>query len=259
MSYTSPRTTAAHLSTALIMLNSLLRQQIADGALPADYRLEVRAIGGYAIMSHGLRPADAEAGVDGLTCDIDTLTADYPPVVRERIAAVAAHLGLAWDWLNNDVLGEYGDHSADEQEQASAESAEHLAAMVGAQWQDMPGSTLNQELDVIDLQVADIPTLTRLKLAAVEDLALTGRNQDLPDVLNLLRAQDITDAQALQRAYGDYLRDYPQAAYITEAALGGQRPEQITAQIAEEMENLDDIVDAIVGEDLDQWHQDQSW
>lgn len=47
--------------------------------------VKVRATGGFALLSHGLRE-------DGYTVDIDTITADYEPRVRDAINRVAHDL-----------------------------------------------------------------------------------------------------------------------------------------------------------------------
>lgn len=248
--YAAPRTTAAVLDCALLALDAHLAE------LEPGEPVAVRAIGGYTIMSYGLRPADPAAGVDGLTCDIDTLTPSYPAAVRGAIRAVGIELGLARDWLNNDVVGQYDDGSA------GPEAAEHLAGMVSAQW--VPAE-LSSQLRHIDLQVADIPTLVRLKLAAVEDAALSGRNQDLPDVLSLLRADGVGSAGELDRQYGNYLLQYPQArAIVVQTMRTGTRGHghsySYSPETAEPGEVIDEI-DELLGSDtdidmLDRWTGD---
>lgn len=77
----------AQLEQALTRLDA--RLQTLD--LPAP--VTVRAIGGFALMKHGIRAADR-----AFTVDIDTLTEDFAPEVKTAIRDVAAELNLERDW-----------------------------------------------------------------------------------------------------------------------------------------------------------------
>ena len=58
--------------------------------------MEVKAIGGYAMLYNHLREG-------GFTVDVDTATKDYSPEIKELIFDVSVEKGLEEDWLNNDA------------------------------------------------------------------------------------------------------------------------------------------------------------
>lgn len=58
--------------------------------------IEIRAIGGYAMLYNRLRSG-------GYTVDVDTATEDYSEEVKKLIAEVSEEEGLEDDWLNNDA------------------------------------------------------------------------------------------------------------------------------------------------------------
>lgn len=64
----------------------------------------------------------------------------------------------------------------------------------------------------IELQLASVPTLTRAKIIAADSAEFSGRVQDLPDLLELLRFQGITTAARFDAAYPDPYEEYPQPA-----------------------------------------------
>lgn len=235
MSGHGPRKTLDQLNEALRALDARLTAPIT-----------LRAVGGYALMHHGLRGTDL--GADALTTDIDTVTADFAPEIRAAIAAVAAELGLAGDWINNDVVGE--------NPLGSDAAVEHLEHLVDATWLDAP---LSEKLEYIELQVADLPTLTRLKLAAVDDAAYNGRTQDLPDLISLLDAQHISTVGELEARFGAALIDYPVAREVLHTALAAGGSDLAAAlavagdEVAFARENAevamtDDEIDALLAE-----------
>lgn len=211
MSGPGPRKTAQQLDQALERLDQKL------SLLKLKEPIPVHAVGGYAIMSYGLRSPGMNT--DGLTTDIDSLTPDYSPEVRALIGEVADEMDLAPDWLNNDVvMTEYDDYAdpAEDDAQRSIEAAEYLESLVQANWvpdQDAP-------LRNIELSRADVPTLIRLKIAAVDDAEFNSRSQDVPDLMNLLEADGIDSFDQVDRRYGSVLGDYPTAANLLGAAYG---------------------------------------
>src|SRR5690606_37638811 len=65
--------------------------------LKLEEPLQVRAIGGYALLKHGVRKGDR-----AFTMDIDTVTRDYGMAVERAVRKVAEQLDLEPNWLNND-------------------------------------------------------------------------------------------------------------------------------------------------------------
>lgn len=92
--------------------------------------LEIRALGGFALLAHGLRES-------GYTADIDTATPDLTPVERAAVLAVAKALDLPPDWLNNDVVMGYdGETTWDD-----VDALDALDVMLEADYEllDLPG------------------------------------------------------------------------------------------------------------------------
>ena len=67
------------------------------------------------------------------------------------------------------------------------------------------------QLTNIKLFIADVPTLTRAKILAADAAELSGRSQDLPDLMSLLQAQSITTYGAFCAAYPDPFDETPDA------------------------------------------------
>lgn len=124
-----------------------------------DEPIVIRAVGGFALAWWGVR-------TEGLTADIDSITDDYSPRVRAAIAAVGNKHGLDQWWLNND---------------AAADDADFLIESMDLKWE-----LVDVELENITLCIADLGSLLKLKLSAVEDSALSGRTRDLDDTIRLL-------------------------------------------------------------------------
>ncbi|MBQ4363555.1 MAG: hypothetical protein II782_06110, partial [Oscillospiraceae bacterium] len=108
--------------------------------------IEIRAIGGYAMLYNKLR-------IGGYTMDVDTATRDISPEVMEFVREVAEEKRLDEDWINNDsyILPEVVD------------------IIDKLKWQK------DDSFDNIDLYVADIGSLLILKTRAVEYGGLAPR------------------------------------------------------------------------------------
>jgi len=168
----------------------------------AGLEIEIRAIGGFALLVHGVR-----AGARAYTADIDTVTADYPPQVVAMVAEVGADLGLDPDWLNN-----YNVMDGD---------AEHVELLIGAEWEPM--ALAGAPLRAIALSVASVATLTRAKRMAVEDAAMSGRAQDAPDLVELVQHQGIASMSQYDARYPDDWDEFPAARAAVRRWLS-QRP-----------------------------------
>jgi len=136
--------------------------KVLDEKLEGE-KIEIRAIGGFALLFHKVRQT-------GSTRDIDSVTRDYSPRVQKLIKEVAEEasetLQVEEGWLNNDNVFD--------------NDIESIEAMLEPFWEKVEWGFSN-----ITLYVADIETLFRAKLLASEDDNLTGRTQDLPDLVDI--------------------------------------------------------------------------
>ena len=146
-------------------------------------KIEIRAVGGFALAWRKVREK-------GLTADIDTLTDDYPAGVQSTIEAVGAKLGLGPWWLNND---------------AAAGDARFLNDALGLKWEKVDAGFEN-----IDLYVADLESLLSLKMAALEDSALSGRAHDLEDAVRIALAIGY-DKDSFRRKFSCLQEEQPNA------------------------------------------------
>lgn len=168
------------------------------GKLDLGEPLPIRAIGGYALLKHGVR-ADERA----LTVDIDTVTRDYSAAVIEAIRAVADLTGLDPDWINNTNLG--------------FQEPEDVELTYDAEW--LPQDT---GLKHIDLAIGSVATLTRSKIMAVDAAAVSGRLQDAPDLLALLKHQGITRLAQFRSRYPDPFDEYPETQRLVKGYFSAQ-------------------------------------
>lgn len=108
-------------------------------------------------------------------------------------------------------------------------------------------------LQNVDVQVADVPTLTRAKLMAA-DLHEAGRTQDVPDLGELLAHQQITTMGQFFNRYGDAVSEgqHNNAVLAVGRLLGPAqelRAQAFVEQFAEP--DLDDLDDLYGDDDLD--------
>lgn len=182
MSNDDHKCSLAQLEHGLEMLDRKLQ------ALDLDAPVQLRAIGGFALMEYGIRAADR-----AFTVDIDTVTPDFASEVSAAIHEVAAELGLERDWINNDNV-------------MDGEDPDLVASIYQAEW--VPNNSI---YECIELQLASVPTLTRAKIVAADTAEFSGRAQDLPDLLELLRFQGIRTSAQFKTAYPDPYEEYPAA------------------------------------------------
>lgn len=193
MSNDDHKCSLAQLEHGLEMLDRKLQ------ALDLDAPVQLRAIGGFALMKYGIRAADR-----AFTVDIDTVTPDFASEVSAAIHEVAAELGLERDWINNDNV-------------MDGEDPDLVASMYQAEW--VPNNSI---YECIELQLASVPTLTRAKIIAADTAEFSGRVQDLPDLLELLRFQGIRTAAQFKTAYPDPYEEYPAAHEAVHEHFAGQ-------------------------------------
>lgn len=148
--------------------------------------VRVRAAGGFALLWHGLRANNS------YTADVDSVVESYSLPVRQLIEQVGCELGLESTWLNTDVAG-------DDPE------------LVLELWDAAFIVDTGARFALIDLQVADVPTLTRAKAIAVDTDAISGRERDWDDLLDLLQQQGISSYREFCAAYPEISEwEYPQ-------------------------------------------------
>lgn len=170
----SPLVSGSHRKNLRQFIHALSALDAELEGLNLPEPIKVRAIGGFALLSHDIRE-------DGYTVDIDTLTNDYDQRVRDAINRVASDLWLERDWINN---------------QAAADSAEDAITAMDAAF-----VAADYGFDNIDLSIADIPTLTRAKAMAVDTDMLSGRTRDWDDLVSLIERQGITSHRQFVNAY----------------------------------------------------------
>lgn len=167
-------------------------EQLTEALHRLDERLStpmtLHVLGGYALSHHGARPASV------LTADIDVanvLSAD----VRSHVSDIARELDLEPDWLNNDVV--YTEHDEADQDDVDA-----LDAMLDARYEPT-----RQRFGNMRLEVADIPTLTKAKAFAAEDIGRGRTTKDLDDLVRLLEMQGCETMAATNRMF-PWMQDY---------------------------------------------------
>ncbi|MCR4814843.1 MAG: hypothetical protein K5879_08480 [Lachnospiraceae bacterium] len=119
--------------------------------------IEIRAIGGFAMLYNKLRSG-------GYTMDVDTATRDMTEEVQELIREVAEEKGLDEDWINNDSYG-----------------LPEVTEIIGKlEW------ITDNSYSNIMLYIAKIESLLLLKVRAVHFAGLVPRITDQTDVLDIL-------------------------------------------------------------------------
>ena len=107
--------------------------------------LEIRIVGGFALILHDIRET-------GFTQDIDSMTRDFNPQVKQMIAQVGKELGIKLGWLNADMV---------------LDDPEVILMIVGKTNFDDFG-----DYRVLDVKLADLATLLKLKIVAAGDTIL---------------------------------------------------------------------------------------
>lgn len=130
-----------------------------------ELTLSIRVVGGSALLLHGL--------IDRATEDIDAYYS-HQAEVEEIIGAMAKEFGLPKKWLNSSAAAFIPDNAG---------------------WTAAPDSVLAH------VKLADLPTLTAMKLAA-------ERDKDILDLGHLVNALGLNDpSEILDLAYEKYGED----------------------------------------------------
>ena len=171
---------------ALLLLDRKLQEMDAKP-------IQIRAIGGFALMFHGLRQEEQ-------TIDIDSLTKAFPQPVLDAIKSIGKELEIDEDWLNTDCATLHG-------------FMKELAPKI--HWLDA-----DYPLAKINLKVADPLGLARSKAKAVHDGGLVPRGTDKEDIIRILLSFGIEDIGALDKAsdFSFIKESYPRCyAFLAEA------------------------------------------
>ena len=121
------------------------------------FTIEIRAIGGFAMLYNNLRSG-------GYTMDVDTATKDMTEEVQRLIREVAEEKGLDEDWINNDSY-----------------TLTEVTDIIGKlEW------ITDNSYSNIKLYIASIQSLLLLKVRAVHFAGKVPRITDQTDVLDIL-------------------------------------------------------------------------
>ncbi|MBR1421975.1 MAG: hypothetical protein IJ571_00840 [Ruminococcus sp.] len=131
--------------------------------------IEIRAIGGFAMLYNKLREG-------GYTMDVDTATKDMSDDIMGLIREVADEKGLDEDWINND----------------SYKLTEVTEIIDKLEWQ------ADDSYTNIKLYVARIPSLLLLKVRAIHYAGLVPRITDQTDLLDILGFMGIHSVDELK-------------------------------------------------------------
>lgn len=216
------RKTADQLDEALKLLDHEL------AGLKLEEPLHVRAIGGYALLKHGVRKGDR-----AYTVDIDTVTKDYGRAVESAVKRVADELGLDSNWLNNDNVLD--------------NDPEHVESLFQADWEPQPMGLRN-----IAVSIASIKTLTRAKISATDESEFNDRLQDAQDLKDLIEFQGIKSLADFRKVYPDPDIDFPETQRVLRAYFS---PGSVAPARTDRFPELHDVeLDAYgLGEDVDEF------
>ena len=175
---------------ALIDLDHELADQRAEP-------LQLRCVGGFALMCHGLRQENP------VTLDIDTVTPTPTRRQQRAIDAVAARLHLPDDWINNQTVFTAADET-------TADDCRQFDRMVDARYEPAAAIMSRSQTPAIDrafqsmrnvtVTVADLATLAHTKAYAVTAIGegRTGKDAtDFIDVAHAMGANTLTEAHRL--------------------------------------------------------------
>lgn len=160
---------------ALRALDGELRARAAEP-------LEIRALGGFALLAHGLRET-------GFTADIDTATPDPTRAQQGAIDAVARRLDLPPDWVNNDVVMASG-------RETTWEDVDALDVMLDADYEPLD---VGEGLARVSVSVCSLETLAKAKAYACDDIGRGRTPKDADDLMETLVALGIGSLSQARR------------------------------------------------------------
>lgn len=150
--------------------------------------MDVRAIGGYAMLRNHLRD-------DGYSEDVDSVTKDWDEEVVKAIKQVGKEQNLLEDWLNNDPIN----------------LVEVVEVLDELEWID------DDSFSNIRLKWADIDSTFLLKVRAYEGGGLVPRKTDKADLFRILfKLNEIRGFDDLVHRY-PFILDYPRCAAFLES------------------------------------------
>jgi len=160
------KVTGAEFTSALKLLD--------DKLFVLQTMIEIKSIGGYALMMYGIRDV-------GTTKDIDTVTKTYSKEVETAILEVAEELSLPKDWLNNDPVF---DNKPD----------------ITIEVLELHFYELRTNLKMIKLYLPNLDGLLKSKILALQDTLdridagqdYFLREHDFYDIKSILKYKDIT-------------------------------------------------------------------
>lgn len=182
------RLTLNEMNDLLKQFDEELSEMGYDGVVP------IRALGGYAMLSHGMRQDNPT------TPDIDTATPSFDRIANKARLAVAKRNNLTDHWLNNDTVLSFGD-DADWNDVSVSD------AMIDAKYETVPLG-----LTHVNVSVATIDTLMRAKAIAACDTYSERGDKDLDDCLSILDNENAHSYVAATKRF-PFLKD-PDFAYF---------------------------------------------
>ena len=158
------------LNAGLTEYNEALKN-LNDKLVAIGKYIEVRAIGGYAMLYNGLRSG-------GYTVDVDTVTEDYSDDIKRLVVEVSEEEGIEDDWVNNDAYS----------------LEEVMGIFDELEW------IRDKSYSNIKLFIATEESMLKLKIRAVHFGGLVPRVTDQLDFLDLLGALDIHSIDELSKS-----------------------------------------------------------
>jgi hypothetical protein len=149
--------------------------------------LDIKIVGGFALIIQDIRD-------NGFTQDIDSMTKGFDPKVTTIIATIGKEMGIKLGWLNADMV---------------LDDPEIIEQIVGK-----VNFTPYGNYRVLNVSVADLPSLLRLKIVAAGDnLEVLDDTiefeRHFEDVTNLIKALKISSLYEL-RTIAPIIEDYPE-------------------------------------------------
>ncbi len=162
----------SNLKVSVTEFDSALKR-LNDKLVAHDIFIEIKAIGGYAMLRGGLRESEESTG---FTEDIDSIAERFTDSVALLIEEVGRELDLLPDWLNTDPID--------------------LPEVDGVK--DRLTWVEDDSYSNIKLYIADINSLLILKARAVEGGGLIPRKTDKNDLIKILRKIGVDDISSVE-------------------------------------------------------------